>query len=570
MSQATPIEQQPPAQAKPLFDMTHATPIAGVQHDYSSLTANPKGQGTYKVSTPDGQTLAVPYSNVPVFTHGMQGFSLDPEDAQRFQKDAAADPHRPTFWNALTNPVAGGGRGQGVGGGALQVGGQAVKAMVQPLMHPVQTVESAVKTGSYVAGHALGVPMPEDWNPVAPMVEQYERDRAHGGHALALENLLGQALGMYYGGKLTGAAAGPALSAAARATGGGLQSAGEGLAESALGIRNTDRAFNSNPGRAALAETSGLMPSTIAEEAGQRLNDLTLERAAVAQANPGPVNISGARTFASEAMQEQARRNAIPQIDRMAPLAEQIRTQGEPRGGWPIGVRPPRPAGAGIPPFVETPEAINLREGVGGYSADKPWTGKASADPLRGMVRGMYGSMSDAIHTAVPEIEPLDARMHDLIPVAQRAGEVDLNASTLQRVAGRFARPTGALVGAVSGVAGGHMAAGLPGAIAGGLGGLVAPELLASPWVQMGVARGLNAVGEASRSAAPVAGVAAERLAPAAVVGGGVQQKSKVDAEYERLKQQAEVSRPGFYSDQTLREKAAFNVAMAEKDNDQK
>lgn len=307
------------------------------------------------------------------------------------------------------------------------------------------------------------------------------------------------------------------VSAVLRGVGTGLRGGGEGLAESALGVRNVDRAFSANPGHAALTETTGFKPSTIASEAQQRLEDLQLERGYLAHAHPGPVDFSPARSVASDAMQEQASRNAIPQVNRMAPLADQILTQGEPRGGWPAGVQPPRPSGSPIPAAVDIREALNLREGVGGYAADKPWTGKASADPLRGMTRGMYGSMSDSIHTAVPEIAPLDARMHDLIPVAQRAGEVDLNASTLQRVAGRFGRPTGALLGAVSGAAGGHAMGGAMGALLGGFSGLIAPEVLADPAFQMSVARSIYSMGKAAETTASLAGKVGDTRIPAGV-----------------------------------------------------
>ena len=61
------------------------TDVAGV-----SMTANPKGEGTYAVKTPIGGTIQVPYSNVPVL-QGLQGYSLTSADAARFQKDSAND-----------------------------------------------------------------------------------------------------------------------------------------------------------------------------------------------------------------------------------------------------------------------------------------------------------------------------------------------------------------------------------------------------------------------------------------------------------------------------------------------
>ena len=198
------------------YDTHAATPggsAALSQHDYSSLTANPKGEGTYAVKAPDGQTIAVPYSNVPVFQQ-LQGFSLEPADAARFQKDAAADPKRPTFWNALTNPVGGGGREQGVGGGMIQVGGQAVKAMAQPLAHPLDTAKAALGMAAAVgSGNTFAV----GEQVAAPLAQKYLEDKQQGGNALALENLTGQAIGSVEGGRMMGAAAPKVIEAVANA-----------------------------------------------------------------------------------------------------------------------------------------------------------------------------------------------------------------------------------------------------------------------------------------------------------------------------------------------------------------
>ncbi len=537
----------------------------------SALTANPDGEGTYDMTTPDGRTISVPYSQVPVAT-GMQGYAFNGGSGAQYEKDAAADPHRPTFWNALTNPVGAGGQAQGVLGAVEQAGGQAIKTMAQPLIHPIDTVKGAAKAAGYVGGNLIGLPdVPDEWNPITGMRNQFLADQKQGGTTLALENLLGSVGGMIEGGRAMGAVAEPAVRGLLRATGRGLQGGGEGLAESALGVRNTDRAFDANPGRAILDETTGFKPSTIADEAQERLADLAIERAQLAKANPGPVNFAPARQVAADAMQEQALRNAIPQINRMAPLAEQMRTQGEPSGGWPIGVRPPRPAGRPIPPFVETPEALNLREGVGNYAADKPWTGKASADPLRGMVRGVYGSMSDSIHNTVPEIAPIDAAMHDLIPVAQRAGETDLNASTLQRVAGRFSRPTGALTAGVAGGAEGFHLAGVPGAVAGGIAGLVTPEILADPAVQMAIARAADRVGNAAQGAAPLAAAGAGAAARAVAASSPSQSPSAdVSVPITDADRMGPNGNPNFYSDAAVRARRAFYAMLGGAKNENK
>jgi hypothetical protein len=211
-AQGNPVQSTNPAtewdaQGHPISSSQGGSAAQSPAHDYSSLTANPKGEGTYQIRTSDGQTVPVPYSNVPVFTQGLQGTSFaSPDEQARFQKDAAADPHRPTFWNALTNPVGSGGRDQGLLGGALQFGGQAVKAMAQPFQHPAQALEGAAKTAAYLGGQGMGVSMPEAWNPATAVAQQYATDQQAGGNALALENLGGQLAGGIEGGRMMGAA----------------------------------------------------------------------------------------------------------------------------------------------------------------------------------------------------------------------------------------------------------------------------------------------------------------------------------------------------------------------------
>lgn len=187
----------------PAFDPNKPYDVAP-KHDFSSLTANPKGEGTYQIKTADGQTVAVPYSNVPVFTQGLQGSSFaSPDEQARFAKDAAADPQRPSFWNALTNPVGSGAHAQGVVGGAEQVGGQAIKTMAQPILHPIDTIEGLGK----VAADALVSPTQAGVDVVAPVMQQYAQDKQRGGTALAAENLAGQVAGNVEGGRTLGAAA---------------------------------------------------------------------------------------------------------------------------------------------------------------------------------------------------------------------------------------------------------------------------------------------------------------------------------------------------------------------------
>jgi hypothetical protein len=112
---------------------------------------------------------------------------------------APEDAEKPTYWSALTDPVGSGGRPQGLLGGALQASGQAIKTMAQPLIHPIET---AVGMGKVAGDVARGDTFSLGQDVIGPMVQNYARDKANGGNALAVENLGGQLLGAVEGGRL--------------------------------------------------------------------------------------------------------------------------------------------------------------------------------------------------------------------------------------------------------------------------------------------------------------------------------------------------------------------------------
>jgi hypothetical protein len=109
--------------------------------------------------------------------------------------------------------------------------------------------------------------------------------------------------------------------------------------------------------------------------------------------------------------------------------------------------------------------------------------------------RQAYNALDQELDRTVPEAAGLNQRISSLIPVARRAESVSRNAPTLQRAAGRFGAHTGALTLGAAGAYEGRREGGLPGMIAGGVTGVLAPELIASPEGQMLVARSLNKAG---------------------------------------------------------------------------
>jgi hypothetical protein len=106
-----------------------------------------------------------------------------------------------------------------------------------------------------------------------------------------------------------------------------------------------------------------------------------------------------------------------------------------------------------------------------------------------------YGAMTGELGRVAPETLPLNSRISNLIPAQRAAESVSRNAPTLQRAAGRFGAHTGALTLGAAGAYEGRREGGIPGMIAGGVTGVLAPELIASPEGQMLVARSLNKAG---------------------------------------------------------------------------
>jgi hypothetical protein len=116
------------------------------------------------------------------------------------------------YWEALTNPVGAGGREQGIGGGALQVGGQAIKTAAAPLTDPLGTLtglgESAISLVTPALKMTGLIPLaaqPADELDIGKqMVLGAQADIAKGGVPLALENQAGQLLGTIEGGRAIG------------------------------------------------------------------------------------------------------------------------------------------------------------------------------------------------------------------------------------------------------------------------------------------------------------------------------------------------------------------------------
>jgi outer membrane lipoprotein SlyB len=270
-----------------------------------------------------------------------------------------------------------------------------------------------------------------------------------------------------------GFGAGAAAGALGAGAGEVLNAAAPAVAEKALGIRGKfDRSFNKEPGKAALEETSGIRPETVARSAGNRIGELSDQTRDLVANSPAQVSLAPARTALSDAGQKAISQNAEGTFNQVNNMENTLRQR--------FGTQQL------IPDQVSPEDALNLRQG---FNQEHMRWNPDIHEPAAAAGRQAYGALTGEIHNAVPETAALDQRVSSLIPVKNRAASTALNDSTGQKIMGRFGAHTGALTGATLGGTAGYHERGIPGAVAGGLTGLVAPELIASPEGQMMAAR---------------------------------------------------------------------------------
>ena len=263
---------------------------------------------------------------------------------------------------------------------------------------------------------------------------------------------------------------GALMGAGGQVIGQGLKAAAPVIAETALGLPKAARAFGKTPGTALLNETRGIRPSTIAASAQERLGQLNPELESAAANSKVPASLLPARGIVSDAANKAANQNAEG-------LFNQLGKQGDFLDyGGPSGQVTPQ-------------KLLDLKRG---FNEEHLRWNPEMHDRALSTGRQAYNALDQELDRTVPESAGLNQRISSLIPVAQRAESISRGAPTLQRAAQRFGAHTGALtLGGIGGYQG-YREGGVPGAIAGGLTGVLAPELIASPEGQMTLARTLN------------------------------------------------------------------------------
>lgn len=267
------------------------------------------------------------------------------------------------------------------------------------------------------------------------------------------------------------------------------------IAETALGVRKLDRAYGKNPGRAILDETSGYSPEAVADSARSKLKTLNADLEGKAAAATTPASLTPALSVINNAESNALSKNAANTVNQLAPMRAHLTRQA-------FTGRPLAP--------IQTPAGLlQLKRGFGDEFIHN-WNPE-TMEGVRGTAAQAYHALGQELNRTVDGAEGLNQRISSLIPVAKRAESVGRNAGPVQQALGRFARPTGALVGAVTGAIEGGKHFGIPGAIGGAIAGLGVPELISSPTAQMVAARGLNAAGKSLQT--PAAATAA-RIVP--------------------------------------------------------
>lgn len=306
----------------------------------------------------------------------------------------------------------------------------------------------------------------------------------------------------------TGAVAGGAGSA----VGQGLKAVAPSLAESALRVRGNQRLFGRTVGDAILNDTGrAVRPESIGRNAGATIARLTPELDAADQASAARGDVGSlipARQRVGGIISGHNANRAVNTAAEVQPIANFLDRDAL------TGLR--------LAPTQPAPSLRALKRGlnedyIGKWSLEQPAAQKGAA-------RQAYGALNDELHRISPETAPIDQRISSLVPVRQQGERVATSASIPQRVMGRISAHTGALASGVGiGGAAGYHEGGWPGAFIGGLGGLVVPELMASPEAQMIAARGLYATGNLR----PVVGGALQLTRPkkAQTIGTGAQQQ---------------------------------------------
>lgn len=282
------------------------------------------------------------------------------------------------------------------------------------------------------------------------------------------------------GGDLPQTAKGAALGAGMQGLAETLPFLAPKMAESALGITERMRGRGRTIGPAVLSETSGVRPTTIAQQGKQQISNLTqqMEGALNQATQQGAIgSTQTAHDVLNDAIAKAPRnaRGLTEKLQGLHSLLDLDNAPGPVRGAY-------------------TPtELLEMKRGIG--TEMQTWPPEWQRLPaVKQVQQRLYGAIDGELDRLVPGNAEINQRISSLIPAKQQAARLSDQASIGQRLAHRAAAHTGALAGTGIGGYLGSQEGQTPqerrqNAMLGAAAGFVLPEFLTTPAAQMTAAR---------------------------------------------------------------------------------
>jgi hypothetical protein len=440
--------------------------------DTSDLESNAAREGVYAMRDAAGKKSKIPYSAIARASKA--GYVMQPEDRERYLRDAAYDPKkgegidlpegvvvvgRNTAGRAILAPA---GPPQPKGGAARRFLSSAFNALVSPVTGAFHALADAPRTDEERAiaaepwlerlgpaqlflNRLIAQPMEHEAQRTA---EEYAGTSTPGFTETPLERgvgtvvhalgtavpLIGPAAAGIYEGAREKYAAGDYAGAAGSYVGNvGAYLAPEGLG--ALGkskfvsrtiphsmvtkmIRpmQADLKFGKNPARAILDEgITGNTLEDIGNKVSDRLGKAGRELDREAQKYPAKrVDVSGSLRPLDDAMVEAVKAGDRQLFAKLQAVRSELTQNWRPfrtaRGR--VVMRPVGPRNLNMSPF----EAVTFKRQVGDRIA---WSSDPFAGKINQALAGVYGEVKDATNNAVPGLKDLNTKYSDLVGAAQ-------------------------------------------------------------------------------------------------------------------------------------------------------
>jgi hypothetical protein len=253
-----------------------------------------------------------------------------------------------------------------------------------------------------------------------------------------------------------------------------------GLTRVALGLPGRTERFGATPAQAALEQTSGFRPKTIAASARDQLKTLEGQLDTLVQRQK-TLGTQADLTPAIDVIRQKIARlqSANSDASDLFPMRDQLIV---PKTGF--GGATTNPMFPGQPSLIEPLQDVDqFLEMKRAFGND--WTKFDYSIPMKNDTRALgnqaYHELSQEFNRAVPESQPINQQIQSLVPVEEGARRAAEKAGPVQRIINRATRPTGGMTPVLAGTAAGGPV--------GGAAVLAAQETMGSPSALMMAAR---------------------------------------------------------------------------------